>query len=195
MFRELESTTRHDNIVFVDEVGFAVVTRPKRGRSPVGQSAYCYVNAARSRNISVAAAINKNGIIYSKIHESALNGETFKMFLVELKNACVEKGVLNPVFVMDNARIHHYNGLNQTLIDERIEIRYLPPYSPFLNPIENVFSVWKNLVIRKKCQNEVDLKDAIESCFSDITYEHCDGFYRKMLRYVTMSSRGETILE
>ncbi|TBT97116.1 hypothetical protein CWI36_3124p0010 [Hamiltosporidium magnivora] len=44
---------------------------------------------------------------------------------------------------MDNARIHNYRGWNY---DEEIalyRIKYLPPYSPFLNRIENVPSDWK----------------------------------------------------
>lgn len=121
-FRELETTTRHENIVFIDEVGFKVVTRPKKGRAPVGQSAYSFVSAARSRNISVAAAMNKNGVINSKIHDRPINGEDFKAYLVELKQECIRKGVLEPVFVMDNARIHHYSGLNQVIEDENLRI-------------------------------------------------------------------------
>ena len=195
MFRNLETATTHESIVFLDEVGFAVVTRPKRGRSLKGTSAYAFVSAAKSRNISVVAAINKNGIIYKKVHDKAVTGEDFKICLQELKSACLNSGILNPVFIMDNCRIHHYKGLQNIIETENIAIKYLPPYSPFLNPIENVFSVWKNLVIRRQSKNEKDLKIAISECFQEISTSHCDGFYRKMLGYVTRSSRGEIILE
>ncbi|TBT99772.1 DDE-like endonuclease, partial [Hamiltosporidium magnivora] len=135
-FRELEVDNDDKNFVFLDEVG--------RGRNMRGESAYLSVTAARSRNISVVAAMNKYGMIYYKIHERAVNGEDFKLFIKEINESCQRQGILTPIFVMDNARIHHYRGLND---DEEIasyRIKYLPPYSPFLNPIENVFSVWKN---------------------------------------------------
>ncbi|TBU02984.1 hypothetical protein CWI36_0676p0010 [Hamiltosporidium magnivora] len=140
-FRELEVDNDDKNFVFLDEVGFSVVTRPSRGRNMRGESAYLSVTAARSRNISVVAAMNKYGMIYHKIHERAVNGEDFKLFIKEIYESCQRQGILTPIFVMDNARIHHYRGLND---DEEIasyRIKYLPPYSPFLNPIENVLSV------------------------------------------------------
>ena len=194
-FRELESSTPHQDIIFLDEVGFSVVTRPKRGRSAIGQSTYVSVPAVRSRNISVAAAMNKNGMVYKKVFDRAVNGETFKAFLLDLKIKCLEKGITDPVFVLDNARIHHYTGLNDVIRDNGIRMFYLPPYSPFLNPIENIFSVWKNIVIRQRCCNETQLKSATDSGFDQIPTENCDAFYRKILRYVTASSRGEVILE
>ena len=109
-FRRLEAETEHSNLVFIDEVGFCVVSRPKKGRSIVGSSPYVSVSAARSRNISVVAAMNKYGLIYHKIHNTAVNGEDFKTCLIELKNQCLAAGISDPVFILDNARIHHYKG-------------------------------------------------------------------------------------
>ncbi|KAF7694600.1 hypothetical protein CDIK_2118 [Cucumispora dikerogammari] len=77
-YRLLETENDDKNFVFLDEVGFAVVTRPSRGRSAQGESAYLSVPAARSRNIFVVAAMNKYGIIYHKIQKRAVNGEDFK---------------------------------------------------------------------------------------------------------------------
>ena len=48
-FRRLEAETEHLNLVFIDEVGFCVVFRPKKGRSIVGSSPYVSVSAARNR--------------------------------------------------------------------------------------------------------------------------------------------------
>ncbi|TBU20097.1 hypothetical protein CWI38_0133p0020 [Hamiltosporidium tvaerminnensis] len=88
------------------------------------ESAYLSVTEARSRNISVVAVMNKYGMIYHKIHERAVNDEDLELSIKEINESY-------------NARIHHYRGLND---DEEIasyRIKYLPPYSPFLNPIEN----------------------------------------------------------
>ncbi|TBU11052.1 DDE-like endonuclease, partial [Hamiltosporidium tvaerminnensis] len=194
-FRELEVDNDDKNFVFLDEVGFAVVTRPSRGRNMRGESAYLSVTAARSRNISVVAAMNKYGMIYYKIHERAVNGEDFKLFIKEINESCQRQGILTPIFVMDNARIHHYRGLND---DEEIasyRIKYLPPYSPFLNPIENVFSVWKNKVSRGGARTEPQLRILIYEKFNEITGEHCSSFYRKMLGYLQKAEVGQMILE
>ena len=194
-YRLLESEIGDRNIIFIDEVGFSVSTRPKRGRSVRGTSPFVIVPSARSRNISVIAAMTRNGMIFHSINNSAINGETYKMFICELIQKCAEFQIMNPVFVMDNARIHHYHGLNGLKSVENRGWIYLPPYSPFLNPIENVFSKWKNFVLRSRAENESQLKDFIVSGFREITSDDCESFYRKMLNYLIRAERKEFILE
>ena len=60
----LETDTKHSNLIFLDEVGFPVVSQPKKSCSKAGSSPYVSVSATRSHNISVAAAMNKYGMIY-----------------------------------------------------------------------------------------------------------------------------------
>ena len=121
-FRDQETLAPTENFVFLDEVGFQVVTRPKRAHAPKGQTAYTFVSAARSRNISVMAACSKVGMLYHKIQSFPFNGETFKESLIELSGKCLEKGMFNFVFIMDNARIHHYQGLQACLEAEGLNI-------------------------------------------------------------------------
>ena len=58
-FRHLKSTSEQKNFIFLYEVGFSLVSRPRRGRSRQGTSAYATVSTSKSQNISVVAAINK----------------------------------------------------------------------------------------------------------------------------------------
>ena len=194
-FRSLETEFENSNFIFIDEVGFSVVTRPKRGHLKTGCSPYVSVSAARSRNISVLAVMNKYGMIHHKVFNQALNGEDFKSALIEIKDKCTSKGILNPIFLAVNARIHHYSNVEELIASLQLKVVYLPPYSPFLNPIENIFSVWKNLVIRGEAKSENELKKLIVSKFGEITLKHCDSFYKKMLGYICMSERREIIEE
>lgn len=52
------------------------------------------------------------------------------------------------VLVLDNARIHHDNGLLEYLDAFGVRVEFLPPYSPDLNPIETAFSVIKSFLQR-----------------------------------------------
>ena len=99
------------------------------------------------------------------------------------------------MLVLDNARIHHYSRVANLKNELGIELLYLPPYSPFLNPIENGFSKWKNSVLRGAARNESEFFELISSGFSCITSEDCDGWYRKMLGYVIRCSNNEVINE
>ncbi|TBU00184.1 putative DDE endonuclease [Hamiltosporidium tvaerminnensis] len=141
-----------------------------------GKSAYLSVTAARSRNISVVATMNRYGMIYHKIREKAANGKDIKLSIKEINQSCQRQGILTPIFVMENARIHHFRELND---DEEIAsylIKYLPLYSPFLNQFENVFSFWKNEVIRDGASTEPQLTILICEKFNEITREHCNFF-------------------
>ena len=76
-YRQLEETTNVDNFFFMDEFRFQVTVRTKRACALNGQSAYVFVSAPRSRNISVMSACTEQGVLYHKIRNRAFNGETF----------------------------------------------------------------------------------------------------------------------
>ena len=86
----LEVENDDNNLIFLDDVGFSVVSRPSKNRSTSGESASISVQAARSRNITIIAAINKYRMIYHEIHERAVNGKDFKASLKEIKEACFD---------------------------------------------------------------------------------------------------------
>ncbi|KAF7699541.1 hypothetical protein CDIK_1202 [Cucumispora dikerogammari] len=140
-FRARKETIPAENFIFLDEVNFQVVSQPKRYRAARGRAPVTYTPRARSRNIFVVAAVSKRSVLYHKIRNSAFNGEGFKSTLIELNTVCLDKSILNPVFVLDNCRIHHYLRLKETIESLNLSLLYLFRYSPFLNLIENVFFV------------------------------------------------------
>ena len=155
----------------------------------MGTRATTTVSRARSRNISVVAAMNKRTMLYYKIFTKLINGTCFQECLNKLKTSCLASGIETPVLVLDNARIHHYSELNY----DGFRILFLPPYYLFLNIIENCFSKWKNYVNRQMCRDETELMTEIENGFNCITENDRKGYYRNMLRYLNMSARRENI--
>ncbi len=119
------------------------MTRPSRGRSRSGESAYLTVPAARSRNISVIAAMNKYGMVYHKIQERAVNGEDFNSSLKDTNNSCIEKNINSPIFIMDNTRIHTYRGLAEDEEITRMNIFIFPLIPFFLIQLKMYFSLEK----------------------------------------------------
>lgn len=181
--------------IFIDEVGFCVSSRAKKGRSLIGTSVYVATPSIRSRNISIIASMNKYGMVNHLINNRPVTGVDFKAYLLDLKETCQRNGVLEPIFIVDNAKIHHFKGVLECVNNGEILINYLPPYSPFLNPIENCFSKWKNYVIRCGAKNEGELDDYIRNGFCEITENDCNGYFRKMLKYIEKSRLREVIFE
>ena len=62
---------------------------------------------------------------------------------------------------MDNVAFHKCYEIRHQIEDDGNEVRYLPPYSPFFNPIENIFSKWKEITKRANANNNAELIEAI----------------------------------
>ncbi len=58
---------------------------------------------------------------------------------------------------MDNVSFHKSQIISQKFLGAGHRIMFLPPYSPFLNPIENVFAQWKQNVRSTRNSNETEL--------------------------------------
>ena len=123
--------------IYIDETGFNLFTRRHYGRAPIGERVHRMVAGQRGRNVSVIAAISDRvGLVYHEIVHRSVNREVFIDFLTSLS---VILGEERAVLIMDNAPCHS----NVSVDNDALDIKYLPPNSPFLNPIENCFSVFK----------------------------------------------------
>jgi transposase len=70
----------------------------------------------------------------------------FEDFIEHLLPSCSRWPERNSVLVMDNASIHHSERVKQMCCDAGVKLVYLPPYSPDLNPIEEIFAELKAFI-------------------------------------------------
>jgi transposase len=95
---------------------------------------------AVKEKISVIGAIGMDNGQLVKMESGIFNADSFRNFIKKmLRSAKTDKKIL---MVLDNARFHHAKINKEFLksVRDRINLLYLPPYSPDLNPIE---SLWK----------------------------------------------------
>jgi transposase len=169
--------------------------RAKRGRALKGQPAIQVVPGLRNRNISVCCVMSKNGVLYHKKQTLPFNRQSFAEFLDEVLAKFRELGLQNRIFVMDNVPFHKCMEIREKLITAGHTLKFLPPYSPFLNPIENLFSQWKQLVRSRNSRDEQELFHAIDASFNEITQENCANYYRHMLNVLSRCVNREAILD
>ena len=122
--------------IYIDETGFNLYTRRQYGRATVGQHVNRNVNGQIGRNITVLVAISDQVGVYHEIVSGGVTQEISGNFLAFLTSILDNE---RAVLIMDNAPAHHVQ-----LDSECQVIKCLPLYSPFLNPIENCFSVLKS---------------------------------------------------
>lgn len=117
-------------------------------------------------NFYLYSAINVNtGVDVSYLMPS-INTQTMNEFL---KMMCKELEGKEIIIVMDGAGWHRSKSLE---IPKNIEIMYLPPYSPELNPVERFWAYIKNHVIKNKLYNSLnDLKEALCNFLQNISFE------------------------
>jgi transposase len=96
--------------------------------------------------VSIFGAIGRNGQLITFQNET-FDADTFKLFLMKLlaeaETGKKENGKKKKILlVLDNARYHHAKILQPWLdsVSDLLELFFLPPYSPDLNPIE---MLWK----------------------------------------------------
>jgi transposase len=108
-----------------------------RGYAPKGKTPV--VNRTEKReNVSMISAITNKGKVFWKLHEGSINGALVLDFAKRLI-----RNKKNKIFlILDNARTHHSKMLKEWAEKnkDKIELFYLPPYSPDLNPDEHVNS-------------------------------------------------------
>jgi len=169
-------------VIFLDETGFTQGLRPLYGYSKVGQP--CLIGSeANFQNYSVITAITKEKIIGFQVFKGSIETNEFGAFLAGLVKANPEllKDRSKYVFYMDNAPIHHARSLKPFL--KHFNVIYGAPYSPFLNPIEEIFSSWKHIFRRNYAQDMNILPRILESA-TKISEASVTGYFNHSVSFL-----------
>ena len=124
--------------VYIDETGFNLYTRRSYGRAPVGQRVNRIVGSQRGNNVTFLVAITPEaGVLHFEAFGRGVRNDDVASFIRTLSVILDEEPA---TILMDNAPSHRHLQ-NPSDIHQ---LKFLPAYSPFLNPIENCFSVLKS---------------------------------------------------
>ncbi len=102
--------------------------------------------------------MSTRGIEDVYLAEGSVNGDTFVQFIQRsLLNIIQPFDGNNPrsVVVLNNASIHHVDAVCELISAAGALVRFLPPYSPDLNPIEELFSKVKGYLKENEIAHQV----------------------------------------
>ena len=132
----------------------------EHARSPKGQKIIGDYSGKKYMRISFCASLMKGEILAPLVYQGTMNQKLFeeyiKMLLTELP-----KG---KVIVLDNAAIHKSKKVEQMIKKSKCKLVFLPPYCPYLNPIEN-FWAWFKSKIRDIGSSFLTLQEVIDHVF------------------------------
>lgn len=167
--------------IFIDETGFDIRKERRRyGYSPSGMPALERTELFRGSRINAIAAMSSLGILDVSLYEHNVNGGTFLEYLRKylLPHVRPFNGV-NPhsIVVMDNASIHHIQEVAELLHGVGVLLKFLPPYSPDYNPIEEVFSKVKYYFrANHESDSGTSPRELVLSSFMTVTAEDCNSY-------------------
>lgn len=124
----------------MDETGCDEYFQREYGYSPIGEKIHTQVSGKRYQRQSVMGLRNnQHQLAYSMIYQDTATSHTvlsfFKTYLPQLPQPAV--------VIMDNASYHKSQQLKDLFQKHNQLLIFLPPYSPDLNPIENLWATIK----------------------------------------------------
>jgi transposase len=110
------------------------------GRCPRGERLVGRVPHGHWKTITFVAALRHNGITAPLVLDGAMTGEIFLAYIAQCLAPTLKR---KDIVIMDNLAAHKVSGVQEAIESAGATLRYLPQYSPDLNPIEMLFSKLK----------------------------------------------------
>ena len=142
-------------IYFADESGIRSDYHTGTTWAPKGQTPVVEVTGRRF-SLNMISAVSPRGNFRFMLHDGSINAEVFREFLKRLLI-----GADKPVFLIVDGHPIHKAKLIKAFVEAqqgRLKLFYLPPYSPQLNPDEQVWAHVKRQVSRQLVQNKDEMK-------------------------------------
>jgi transposase len=164
-------------LIFIDETWAKTNMTRLRGRAPIGTRLIARIPHGHWKTTTLIAALDRGGIRCSTVVDGAVNAEVFEAFVEQVLAPTLGAG---DVVVMDNLSSHKRARTRQLIRTRGAEVLYLPPYSPDLNPIENVFAKIKQRLRTLSCRSREALWASMQSVLNTVTasdaincFRHC----------------------
>ncbi len=107
--------------------------------------------------------------------DGPINGPSFQAYGEQFPVPTLRRG---DVVIMDNLGSHKGRQVRRAIRAAGAKLLFLPPYSPDLNPIEQVFAKLKHLLRRTAARTDEDVYQAIGPLLDQFTPHECANYFR-----------------
>jgi transposase len=116
---------------------------PLRGWGPRGQRLTARVPHGHWKTLTFIAALRVDRVDAPWVIDGPINGELFTLYVEKILAPTLAKG---DVVILDNLGSHKGRAARRAVRQAGAHMLFLPPYSPDLNPIEQLFARLKHLM-------------------------------------------------
>ena len=141
----------HIPLIYIDESGFSEEMPRIFGYAPTGMRCFGKHNSMSKRRTNAVGALTGDKLLTAALFDGTINTDVFEAWLRQGLLPALPNGA---VVVMDNARFHKSERIQEAVEAAGCLLEYLPPYSPDLNPIEHKWAQAKALKRKLGCSTD-----------------------------------------
>lgn len=159
--------------MFLDETGAATNMVRRYGWGPKGERLVDAAPHGHWRTTTFVAGLRSTGVIAPLVLDGPMTGETFHAYVEQVLAPALAPG---DIVVMDNLPAHKVARIRQAVAAVGASVLYLPPYSPDLNPIEQMFAKLKALLRKAAARTRDGLWETIGRLIETFSSSECQNY-------------------
>ena len=162
-------------LVFLDETWASTNRTRTHGRSPRGERLVMAVPHGHWKTTTFVVALRLDGLTAPTVVDGPMNGDVFVAYVEQQLVPTLKRG---DIVAMDNLSSHKRAGVKAAIESVGAELRFLPPYSPDLNPIEKAFGKLKSKLRAAQKRTIRTLQNYLGAVLDCFTAEECANYYK-----------------
>jgi transposase len=163
-----------ERLVFIDETWASTNMARRFGRCPRGERLRIGVPHGHWKTTTFVGALTTRGFIAPWVLDGPINRDAFETYIEKVLVPELKPG---DIVVMDNLSSHKGVSVCEMIQAAGAQLRYLPPYSPDFNPIENAFSKLKALLRKAAERTITGLWEAIGRFLDLFKPDECRNYF------------------
>ena len=164
-----------DQYVFLDECGVTTDLLRRYGRSPRGQRLHDHTPCSHWQTHTVLAGLRLTGLTAPAVFNGPLDNPSFLAYVQQVLAPTLRPG---DVVVLDNLAVHKQADVHAAIEAVGATLRFLPPYSPDFNPIEQAFAKLKAFLRAARPRNFDQVNALVAVALTFFTSAECVNYIR-----------------
>ena len=161
-------------LVFIDETWTKTNMAPLRGWGTIGERLRAHVPHGHWKTLTFLAGLRCDGLTAPCVFDGPIDGASFLRYVEQFLAPSLKPG---DIVIMDNLGSHKGNAIRERIRAAGARLLFLPPYSPDLNPIEQVFSKLKHLLRKAKERTVEATWKRIGSLITTFKPQECSNYF------------------
>ena len=171
---DMQQSVSMHRIVCIDESAAKTNMTRLYGRALAGRRCYDSTPDSRWQTTTVLSSLRTDAQTSCMIYEGGTSRAVFEIYVEKVLCPSLRPG---DIVVLDNLSSHKSTRITEMITGCGAVLKYLPVYSPDLNPIEKMWSKMKSILRRIKARTTEELDAAIKTALDAVTPQDAEGWF------------------